>query len=154
MAKTLLGNFFLCSVMIQCMSPVRLTSADKQQGIEGYVYRISGNQMPSPQIKPAPPKGTQTTVYIYELTGLDKVSRQGQSAFYFYVNTKLIKKTESDSSGYFKASLPPGRYSVFTKKDTLFYANWFDKDNNISPIEVLPGKMTKTEIRMDYDASY
>jgi hypothetical protein len=154
MTNIFLGKVFLCSAIIYLADWPTQGPADHKQGIEGYVYRISGNQMPSPQIKRPLPKGTQATIYIYELTGLNQVDRQGQSPFYFSVKTKLVKKAASDSSGYFKIALPPGHYSLFTKKDTLFYANWFDKDNHISPIEILPGKMTKTEIRIDYDAAY
>jgi hypothetical protein len=126
----------------------------KTQGIEGYVYRISGNQMPSPDIKPKPPKGIKTTLYIFDLTNLDQTIRQGQSSFYLSVKTKLVKKIETDTSGYFKVKLPVGHYSLFTKKDTLFYANWFDGNNNIAPVQVLPQKLTKVEFKIDYDAYY
>jgi hypothetical protein len=122
--------------------------------IDGYVFRISGNHMPSPDIKPAPPIPLSTTVYIYELTNLNQVQRDGSSAFYLSIKTKLIKKVQSDKIGHFKIFLPAGRYSLFTPKDTLFYANRFDKDNNIAPVEVLPGKITKVEVRVDYDATY
>jgi hypothetical protein len=125
-----------------------------QQGIEGYIYFISGNQMPSPHKKRTPSKGIKTTLYIYQLTNINQVTRQEQSAFYSSVNTKLIAKTESDSSGYFKVQLPPGRYSLFTKKGALFYSNIFDKENNITPAEVLAGKLTRVAINIDYDATY
>ncbi|HVM88891.1 MAG TPA: hypothetical protein VMT76_11950 [Puia sp.] len=125
-----------------------------KQGIEGYVYRISGNQMPSPDVKPIPPKGISTFLYIYELTNLSQVQRQGQSAFYYSIPSKLITRIETDTNGYFKINLPAGRYSLFVKKDKLFFANWFDKDNNIAPVEVLPGKFSKVEFRVDYDAVY
>jgi hypothetical protein len=124
------------------------------QGIEGYIYRISGNQMPSPDAKPSSPKGMKTILYIYQLTNLNQVQRQAQSPFYFSIRTKFITKVETDSNGYFKINLAPGRYSLFTKKDELFFANWFDKDNNIAPTEVLPGKFVKVEFRVDYDAVY
>jgi hypothetical protein len=129
-------------------------SMHKIQGIEGYVYRISGNQMPSPDIKPTPPKGIKTTLYIFDLTNLDQTIRQGQSSFYLSVKTKLVKKIETDTSGYFKVKLPVGHYSLFTKKGTLFYANWFDGNNNIAPVQVLPQKLTRVEFKIDYDAYY
>ena len=125
-----------------------------QQGIEGYVYRVSGNQMPSPDKKLSPPKGIKTTLYIYQITNISQVIKQGQSAFYSSIKTKLVSKIETDTNGYFKISIEPGRYSLFAKKDELFFANWFDKDNNIAPAEVLQGKMTKVEFTVDYDAVY
>jgi hypothetical protein len=144
------GLFIALAPMVQLDSgPMH-----KIQGIEGYVYRISGNQMPSPDIKPKPPKGIKTTLYIFDLTNLDQTIRQGQSSFYLSVKTKLVKKIETDTSGYFKVKLPVGHYSLFTKKDTLFYANWFDGNNNIAPVQVLPQKLTNVEFKIDYDAYY
>ncbi|HTQ63461.1 MAG TPA: hypothetical protein VMI12_01615 [Puia sp.] len=134
--------------------PVISQQLPKTQGVEGYVYRISGNQMPSPDVKPKPPKGIKTTLYIFDLTNLSQVTRQNQSAFYSSVKTKLVKKIETDTNGYFKVNLPTGNYSLFTKKGALFYANTFDGDNNIAPVQVKPKKMTKVEVKMDYDASY
>ena len=155
MIKTYRVKVFLILAIMGFINVSMLKPVFKKQGIEGYVYRIFGNQMPSPNIKPSTPKGTKkTTIYIYERTNISQVVRQGHTSFYVSILSKLVTTTMSDSSGYFKIKLPPGRYSLFTKKDTLFYANWFDKDNNIAPIEVLPGKMTKAEIRVDYDAAY
>src|SRR6516164_11752299 len=82
--------------------------ASTKQGIEGHIYRISGNQMPSPDLKPAEPAGIKTTLYVFSLTNLSQVDRQDQSSFYYAVKTKLVKKTQSDSGGYFKVQLPPG----------------------------------------------
>ncbi|MEO8417024.1 MAG: hypothetical protein ABI472_25395, partial [Ginsengibacter sp.] len=45
----------------------------KKQGMEGYLYKVSGNQMPSPDIKPAPPAGIKSTLYVYELTNISQV---------------------------------------------------------------------------------
>jgi hypothetical protein len=124
------------------------------QGLEGVVYQVTGNQMPSPDIKPSKPRGFQTVVYVYPLTSLDQVKRKDLSSFYYAIQTTLIRKIETDSNGYFKVKLPPGQYSIFTKKDTLFYANWFDGNNHIAPVTVQRGKITKIEVRMDADATY
>jgi hypothetical protein len=147
---------FQALMITVCCSSIKSKSLRKlpQQGIEGYVYRVSGNQMPSPDRKLSPPKGIKTTLYIFELTNLGQVIRQGQSAFYLSIKTKLISKIQTDTNGYFKISTEQGRYSLFTKKNELFFANWFDKDNNIAPAEVLQGKMTKVEFTVDYDAVY
>jgi hypothetical protein len=141
---SLLGISVIASSFIFC----------KRQGIEGQVLLVSGNQMPSPDIKPSPGKGIKTTLYIYQLTNLSQVNRVGQSAFYAMVNSKLVKKIVTKDNGYFKVKLSPGQYSVFLMKDTLFYANRFDGRNNIAPVEVTPKKMTKIEVKMDYSAVY
>jgi hypothetical protein len=153
MIKRLQGKFLLILIIIVLIN-ISMKSNYGKQGIEGYVYRISGNQMPSPNKKPSAPKGTKTTIYFYELTNINQITKQPGTSFYSNVKTKFIKKTESDSTGHFKINLPPGDYSIFTKKDTLFFANRFDNNNNIAPAKVLPGKITKVEIRVDYDAAY
>ncbi|WEK37116.1 MAG: hypothetical protein P0Y53_06350 [Candidatus Pseudobacter hemicellulosilyticus] len=127
----------------------------KKAGIKGYVYLVKGNQMPSPDLPPAPKKGIATTVYVYELTHIDQVTRSAdQSTLYTAVNTKLVKAIQTDAKGYFKAKLPPGEYSLFIKKDNLYYANLSDGNNNIAPVKVEKGKFTELELKADYDAVY
>lgn len=126
----------------------------KRQGIEGHVLLVTGNQMPSPDRPPSAGRGIKTTVYIYELTNMSQVSRVGQSALYSAINSKLVKKIVTRENGYFKVKLSPGKYSLFLQKDTLFYANRFDGENNIGPVEVEKKKMTKVELKADWDAVY
>jgi hypothetical protein len=125
-----------------------------KQGIEGYIYRISGNQMPSPNRLAAKPHGIQTTLFIYEATNTKDVVRKGTSAFYLSISKKLISTVLSDSSGHFAIELPIGSYSLFTKVNGLLYANSFDVENNIGLVKVIKGKVTSTIIRIDAGASY
>ena len=137
--------------------PVLLTSAKgqgKKTGIEGYIFRISGNRMPSPDAKLSSPKGVKAVLYIYQLTTLNQVTKVGESAFYSSIGTKLVQTVTSDETGYFYVSLPPGEYSLFTKKDALFYANNFDGDNKIAPINVVTHKVSQANVNIDYDAVY
>ena len=154
MTKLLFGKLFLWSAAFGVFSSYLPAKKNRNQGIEGMVYRISGNHMPSPGVKKPAPKGIRTTIYIYERTTILQADRQGETPFYSSIHTRLVRKTESDSAGYFKVRLPPGSYSLFTKKDTLFYACWFDKDNTIAPVDVHPHKMTHVELKVDYDAYY
>jgi hypothetical protein len=140
---------FLCFFSFQSLGHFNC-----HQGIRGYVYRVSGNQMPSPD-RPAPAtKGIRTILYIYHLTNLRDVSRQGTSAFYTRIATELVKEVSTDDSGYFKVKLSPGLYSLFVKKDNLFFANRFDEKNNISPVEVKAGKMSEVVFTINYGATY
>ncbi|HLX92223.1 MAG TPA: hypothetical protein VKR32_11095 [Puia sp.] len=155
MNKFIFYLFWVLFIVLSCASAtLKRTQPSVTQGIEGHIYYISGNQMPSPGRKLPPPKGIKTTLYIYGLTNINQVKRQGQSVFYSNVNTKLITTVPSDSSGYFKVQLDPGHYSLFTKKEALFYSGIFDNYNNISPVEVHPGKMTNVRFTIDYDATY
>ncbi|HEY4156307.1 MAG TPA: carboxypeptidase-like regulatory domain-containing protein [Puia sp.] len=126
----------------------------RRTGIEGYIFKLSGNRMPSPDAKLSPPKGIAASLYIYELTNLSQLTREGESPFYSNIKTRLVKTIQSDASGYFSVSLPPGQYSLFTKKDALFYANYFDGQNNVAPVKVSPGKVTQVNVNVDYEASY
>src|ERR1700712_5268722 len=126
----------------------------KKTGIEGYIFRISGNRMPSPDAKLSPPKGIKAMLFVYQLTSLSQVTKSGESAFYSHIATKLVQSVPSDESGYFFVSLPPGEYSLFTKKDALFYANNFDGENHIAPVRVIAHKVTQVNVNIDYDAVY
>jgi hypothetical protein len=143
-------------LLIACSLPVLLFPVKqvRKTGIEGYIFKVSGNRMPSPDVKLSPPRGIPATLYVYELTNLSQLTRVGETAFYSDIRTRLVKTTLSDASGYFFVSLPPGQYSLFTKKDALFYANYFDGQNNVAPVKVSPGRVTQVNVNVDYDATY
>jgi hypothetical protein len=126
----------------------------RRSGIRGHVVVESGNRMPDPDNPLPPPKGLKTKLYIYELTNISQVSRQGMSAFYTQVPTRLIREIETDDDGSFRVKLKPGRYSLFVKKDQLFYSSVFDGQNNIHPVEVKKGKMTEETFKVNYNAVY
>lgn len=148
-----LFRMFVLAALLGFFAAFRPTVA-KKQGIEGYLYKVTGNQMPSPDVKPARPKAVKGTIYIYQLTNISQAVKKNGSSFYSSVSTRLVKKVPTNSKGYFKVLLAPGKYSVFIKRDTVLYANRFDSQNNIAPVEVFAGKMSKIEVRMDYNAVY
>jgi hypothetical protein len=125
-------------------------------GIEGKVYLVSGNRMPSPPRRPgdtirpsAEGPGVKGTVCVYELTNDSQVIRQGTSPYCQAVHTRLVRQVDTDDMGNFNIPLPPGTYSVFTKKGNLFYATRRDEQNNIAPVKVLPGKMTRIDCSVE-----
>lgn len=125
--------------------------APQQQGIEGTARRISGNQMPSPNYHPGLPPGVHASICIFRLTNQTQVTGTGKTGLYRSVQTPLIRQAETDDSGRFRILLPPGTYSVFTKKGSLFYATRRDEKNNIAPVEVLPGKITRVDCSVESD---
>jgi hypothetical protein len=124
------------------------------RGLKGYVYEVKGNQMPSPDEPRSKPKGLKTTLYIYKLTNINQVTRQAQSPFYIGITTELVKEVETNDKGYFKVKLKPGMYSLFVKKDNLFFSSIFDEKMNIHPVEVKPGTMTDVVFNVNYNAAY
>lgn len=123
-------------------------------GIKGHVYLVSGDQMPSPDRVPNPPKGVKTILYIYELMNIKDVNREGDSGFYKSIPGEPVKEIETDEKGYFKAKLKPGVYSLFVKKGDQFYSSQFDEKNNIHPVEIRKGRMTEVDFKANYDAVY
>jgi hypothetical protein len=108
--------------------------------------------MPAPNRKPSNPEnGIRATIYVYELTNISQVDRVGETPYYQAIHTRLVRQADTDDKGHFKVSLPAGHYSIFTKKDTLFYASRRDENNNLAPTEVLPGKMTKIDCSVESD---
>jgi hypothetical protein len=140
-----------CSAGPPCSACGREKSAGWQgeTGIEGSVYLSGGNRMPAPGHTRGPLHGVRSTVYIYGLTNINQVVRVGQSPYYSAIQTELMRQADTDDTGYFKVLLPAGHYSLFTKKGDLFFASRMDDRNNIAPVKVLPGKVTKVECRVE-----
>jgi len=124
-----------------------------KQGIAGKVLWKSGNQMPSPDAPPSRGKGVQRTVYIYERTnGTQAETIDG--VFHTSIQTNLVTQVVTDANGNFAVALKPGVYSLFTKEEKGLYANLFDGENNIYPVEVEEGQVTTVEFLINYNASY
>jgi hypothetical protein len=123
------------------------------QGIRGKVIFKKGDFMPSPD---APPPGTgqgvKRELHIHGLTNLAQV--QGEPPFYQQIQTKRVAKVVSDQNGTFAVELKPGLYSVFVKEKESYYANLFDGQNNIYPVEVKENQVTTIEFIIDHQATY
>jgi hypothetical protein len=133
---------------------VQQSQAAIKQGITGRILWQAGNQMPSPDAPPTENKrGVERTVYIYELTNANQVTTQN-GVFHTNIQTKLVAETTSDANGFFSVALKPGRYSLFTKEEKGLYANMFDGEMNIFPVEVKEGQVTTIEFLINYQASY
>jgi hypothetical protein len=130
--------------------PCFITST-QSQGIEGICTRRTGNHMPSPRYHPGSPKGVPSTICVFKLTKESQTTNAGSPGLYSSVQTVLVRQTDTDDSGRFRIQLPPGTYSVFTKKGRLFYATRRDEMNNIAPVEVLPGKITRVDCSVESD---
>jgi len=124
------------------------------QGIRGVIIEAAGNQMPMKGASPSVPKGILTTVLIYEPTNIRQVNRSGSSPLYTAISTKPVASVDTDSTGAFIISLPPGSYSLFVKQGAQFYANLFDTNNNIALFTVEEGKITEARLTVSLRANY
>jgi hypothetical protein len=127
------------------------------QGIRGQVIWLEGNLMPSIREEgdpsPAPQaKGVQRTVYIYALTHREEAVYQ--DGFFSEVQEELVKQVETDVQGYFSIPLDTGQYSLFVKEEKGLYANLFDGEGNIQPVQVYPDSVSQVELKVDYKAIY
>ncbi len=133
---------------------VQQNQAAIKQGITGHILWESGNRMPSPDAPPAESKrGVERTVYIYELTNANQVTTQ-DGVFHTNIQTNLVTEIVTDANGRFAVALKPGKYSLFTKEEKGLYANLFDGEMNIFPVEVKEGQVTDVEFLINYGASY
>lgn len=128
-------------------------SCFKKSYLQGYVNEVRGNQMPSPDESRPGKIPVNTTVYVHALTNI-KDTRYREPGKYLNIATPLITTVTTDSAGYFKIQLPPGKYSLFVKVDGLLYATLQDGDGNIFPVEIKKRKTTKTEFTIKHKAYF
>ncbi len=122
------------------------------QGIRGEVWFWSGDFMP---IRPSGSvTGVERDVWVHELTKLSQVDPGPSPGFFRAVHTPLVAETRSDTSGAYEVSLAPGRYSLFVRENDLYYANDFDGEGNIQPVEVVTDSVTPHRIDITYEATY
>jgi hypothetical protein len=143
-------NSLILSVLIVIAASC---STVKDQGIQGMVQWISGNQMPGPD-KPggSSSKGISREIYIFP--AMNTQNYKPVDGFYKEIGSQPIAVTRSSDDGSFKVSLPAGRYSVFSKEERGFFANRYDGDGCINCIEVKSKAYTILTFTIDYDAAY
>lgn len=122
------------------------------QGIKGQVLWLEGNFMPGPgQDKKGEPVVRE--IYIYSVINKAEMKEKGNQ-LYEMPNQKPIAITKSDENGIFEVALPAGKYSVFTKEAGGLFANLFDGQMNLNPVDVEKGKFTEVDIKINYKAVY
>lgn len=128
--------------------------AQRTVRVTGTVIRVSGNQMPSPDLPDPDYGGYATVVHFYlPATRLD-ARPTGPTGFFNRVGTPLAARVATDDKGRFRLRLAPGRYSVFIAKDSLLYANIFDGAGILNPVDITPKGRTTLRLKADWDARY
>lgn len=147
----LLSTLFLAIANRSCEESV-------DQGLAGQVRWLEGNLMPTigedVQQNEKDYKGepVQREIHIYELTSMDEATAEG--TFFKNIQTDLVKTVETNEEGEFIVELPVGRYSVFVQEDQGLFANSFDGEGHINPVEIKEGELTKITIQINYKAAY
>lgn len=128
------------------------------QGIQGNVYWIEGNQMPQASqeapssLPPSAKKAVKRTIHIHQLTHINQASL-GDYLF-GNIETPLVASIETNEEGEFSIELPPGKYSIFTVEENGYFASVFDLDSYIHPVEVEKGEWSRVAITINYEASF
>lgn len=123
-----------------------------RQGISGKVLLKMGNAMPSLNHKTSEGAPVSRMVFIYELTRRTDAIANG--TLYSHIKTRLVAKTQSDTTGYYAIALPAGKYSVFVETQGGLFANIFDDKGNISMVEVKKDSVSKRDIVINNLAVY
>lgn len=110
--------------------------------------------MPSPDKASSDGKGVSREVGFFEATKVDQIVSGASSGFYKKLKTKLIKSAKSGADGCIAVELPVGTYSVLVKENGEWYANQFNGEGEIFPIEVKEGETTQLEFRITYKAAF
>lgn len=148
------GLFLIVAVVFCACRPTKPES----QGIRGQVYWVEGNLMPQvgedgsvSQERDQKSKVARRLV-IHALTTLDQL--HVGDYLIGSIGTELITEVKTEADGSFEIELPIGRYSVFTVEEEGFFANVFDRDNHVNPVEVKKGEWSFLEIIINYRAVY
>lgn len=144
----------LCiGLAVGCKSP-----KEKTQGIHGQLFWVEGNLMPqaseggNSSTEKNLRQGVQRTVKIHSLTHMDQLSIGDY--LIGTIQTPEIASFETEPDGSFRIELPIGKYSLFTVEQDGFFANTFDSENHINPVEVKVGEWSKFDVIINYKAVY
>jgi hypothetical protein len=136
-----------------CKSP-----KEKTQGIMGQVFWVEGNLMPQVSEDGSGPteisnrQSVQRTLKIHSLTHIDQLSIGDY--LIGNIQTREIASIDTEQDGSFRIELPVGKYSLFTVEQEGFFANIFDSENHVNPVEVKSGEWSRYDIVINYKAVY
>jgi hypothetical protein len=151
--KKILGLVFInCMAISGCGSSKQAIATDRNQGLQGTVYGVMGNQMPMKGAIQSGGKGVAVTVLIFAITNQSQTSESSNTGYYSTVNTQELARVKTNKEGYFKIALPIGKYSLFIKTDKGFYANLRDQFNNLAAFEVVAGEYTNVKLTLQNGA--
>jgi len=132
-----------------------ISSCSLQRGfLKGKLQRVSGNNMPSPDLPAEEPPGFAGTIWFFEPTAVNQADPTREQGIYRMTGKIPLAKAEADSTGKFQVRLKPGRYSVFIGKNGLYYSNITDLDGTINPIMINRKETPILKLRADWDAVY
>ena len=148
-----LGLILIALLLLGCSTIKKQSKAQVAQGIQGQIFEQKGNQMPQKGKPFSKGIGYATQLYVFEPTSMQSASQISGSIFR-QPSTQLIGSYATDSLGYFKVNLAPGRYSIFVGYEGGYYAASFNQRNELGIVQVSAGTFTPIEVIISAKASY
>jgi len=134
--------------------PLQEQRVSIDEGVWGRISFWEGNFMPGDRCTSGRITPAQRLILFFEPTPDSMVVHPAYNgAFASEIRTSPVDSVWSDGSGFFELALPPGRYSMFVREDSLLYANGWD-DQIIYPVNVTAGMRTAVSFDIDYEAAY
>jgi hypothetical protein len=122
--------------------------------LTGKLQRVTGNNMPSPDIAREEPPGFAGIIYFFAPIMASQADPTREPGVYRMSGKIPVAMTKADSLGQFQIRLKPGRYSVLIGRDGFYYSNITDLDGSINPVTITRRETKQLVLRADWDAVY
>ena len=125
------------------------------EGLAATILFTEGNCMPTewPASNGCRTYPVKRVVHIHEYTLHTQTTHTG-GGFHLKVETPRVVKVTSDQEGFIEVSLAPGKYSIFVEENNMLYANGWDGQGGVQPVEVTAGQVNLVQIPINYKAYY
>lgn len=143
-------SILILSIIISGCVAQRHTNID--QGVKGFVLEVKGNQMPGKNKSVSPGEPVSCMVYAFPLQKLNEVTVT-DNVFYEFMASP-VDSSQSKKDGSYALRLPAGDYSIVIKEKGQYYANSFDGDGNINPVQISQNEIVELNILINYMAEY
>ena len=127
------------------LAPFLMGFCFPQQGVKGKVLLQKDAMMPLKGKTKQEGKPYSTIVYIYEAASIGQlVGQEGNWAK--GIQTKLIKKVQSNAEGGFKIRLSPGKYTLVLGYKEGIYIPYFSGSNGVAFVEVTKSQYQEIDL--------
>ncbi|MFA6060013.1 MAG: hypothetical protein WC756_17530 [Taibaiella sp.] len=151
--RMLCGILLVLGIIILPFSQKCYAQTKVKQGIAGEVIWKEGNHMPGIGTSPGITKKVSREIVVYPIINQKDV-QQADAPFFSKIKAKKVATLKSGKNGKYYIRLPKGRYSVFVLEKGKLYANQYDGEGNINPVEIEKNKLTTLDLILDYKAAY
>lgn len=145
----------LCFVILFLLSVTMCRPPQQKENaiFQGEVRWVTGNQMPGPNRATTDGAPVVRELFIYKPL-LQKDLPMGSTGLFVNLPSKPVKTVQSGADGKFMVTLPPGKYSVFTKEEDGYFGGTFDMNGVVSPVVLKAGDNPPYKIIINYSAAY